>query len=813
VPERFRAAMVLTLLLVWSASARAQEARAKVPQVTPPVVENSTEVPYPKDGHGNATVLLDLDIDRDGRVLRAVVTRGAPPFSEAARRAALGWRFTPARRGGVSVAALIRARIVFRQPPSASGREAGPSAPVEAQPNAVPQAPIEINVHGKRAKRREIGETTLSSADVRDMPGAFGDPFRAIEALPGVIPVASGLPYFYIRGAPPNDDAYYVDGIRVPLLFHVGIGEGVIHPALVDHVDFYPGAAPAAYGRAAGAIINAETREPARTAHGDVNLRLVDAGALLESPLDGGRGSALVAGRYGYPGPILSAITSNVRLGYWDYQARATWRVADRDTLGVFAFGSHDYVGTADTINGRTGPIIERLGSDFHRVDLRFDRELPGGHLRAATTFGYDWQGGVGAGDQDGVITSIDNLSVAMRVEVDQKVSHAVGLRGGADVELDHYGFSAGQAPDVGNGLPAAQVPSSADPPPTNLTWGAHADVVWHAAPGVEVVPGARVDLFESKRSSAPLGAQAITTVPAFDPRLAVRVKLAPAVTYLAALGLAHQYPALRVGAIPALLLAVPGFPLGDAELQTAAHASQGIELALPLDFTLTTTGFLSDWSGLTDLAATCTQITPPVTPPDWVQVAAPYACPSDQPVHGFAYGVELLLRRPLSKRLTGWLSYTLSRSTRAEHFVTLSGGDRVATVASDYDRTHVINAIFSYDLGRRWRAGVRFVFLSGTPYSNLAGSVPVPPYNAYRDPPFFRLDVRLEKSWPLGKTGTIAFIAEGQNVTLSKEVTPFGASCTTTSTGGPPGGGTTYCHHPDIGPITIPSIGVEATF
>jgi hypothetical protein len=81
-----------------------------------------------------------------------------------------------------------------------------------------------------------------------------------------------------------------------------------------------------------------------------------------------------------------------------------------------------------------------------------------------------------------------------------------------------------------------------------------------------------------------------------------------------------------------------------------------------------------------------------------------------------------------------------------------------------------------------------------------------VPPYNAQRDAPFFRLDVRLEKRWPLGKDGYIAFIAEGQNVTLSKEVTPFGLSCQGTPT-------TTQCRHSAVGPITIPSLGVEASF
>ena len=210
-----------------------------------------------------------MDIDKNGRVSSAVVTEGAEPFAEQARRAVLDWRFTPARRGATPVAARIRARVEFHQEqaPGASGPTGQPApaaqsvtalpAPAPARSNVVLEVPEDVEVRGVR---HEIGETTLSATDVREMPGAFGDPFRAIEALPGVVPVVSGLPFFYIRGAPPNDNAYYVDGIRVPLLFHVGIGEGVIHPALIDRVDFYPGAAPASYGGSAGAVIDGRTR-------------------------------------------------------------------------------------------------------------------------------------------------------------------------------------------------------------------------------------------------------------------------------------------------------------------------------------------------------------------------------------------------------------------------------------------------------------------------------------------------------------------------------------------------------------------------
>jgi hypothetical protein len=46
--------------------------------------------------------------------------------------------------------------------------------------------------------------------------------------------------------------------------------------------------------------------------------------------------------------------------------------------------------------------------------------------------------------------------------------------------------------------------------------------------------------------------------------------------------------------------------------------------------------------------------------------------------------------------------------------------------------------------------------------------------------------------------------------VTLSKEVTPFGFSCMGNET---QQGGTTQCTHSAIGPITLPSLGVEASF
>jgi hypothetical protein len=69
--------------------------------------------------------------------------------------------------------------------------------------------------------------------------------------------------------------------------------------------------------------------------------------------------------------------------------------------------------------------------------------------------------------------------------------------------------------------------------------------------------------------------------------------------------------------------------------------------------------------------------------------------------------------------------------------------------------------------------------------------AAPKPDPHPPRDAAFYRLDVRLEKRWQLGQRAWISFVFEFMNVTLHKET--FGDR--------------------EIGPISIPSIGVEAGF
>jgi TonB family protein len=748
------------------------------PVVQPPRPKSTPPPVYPEGASGDAAVLLELTVSAAGVASDVKVVAGTEPFASRAVEAARTWTFEPALRADRPVAARIRFELRFHAPESVpveptageSGDVASPTTPV------VPLAPTEVLVQGVRS---EAPRASFSRAEVREIPGTFGDPFRAVEVLPGVTPIVTGLPYFFVRGAPPGNVGYFLDGVRVPLLFHFALGPSVIHPGLVERVDLYAGGYPARYGRYSGGIVAAETAAPKPSFHGEANLRLFDAGALFEAPLAGGRGHALIAGRYSFAAGLLSLVAPDVNLQYWDYQFRAGYDVGVRDSLSVFAFGAYDLF-TSDE-----GLEEEGASTQFHRVDLRWDHQPDSAtRMRTALTLGRDNTQNETTSDTS---IGVGDSMLAGRFELEHRVSPRALFRAGADVLLDDVALTLIQRSRP-NGLGEEIPPEDDDeaearrqfPSRLEFATGIRSDVVLDVGSGVSVTPGLRFDLYHSDDTVA-LGV---------DPRISARFDVAPSVSLEHSFGVVHQ--------LPSFVIPVPGLALSDLRsgLQKSLQSSAGVEWRLGKEWTTKLTLFQNAFFDMTDLLS-----------------LVRYGDELDEGNFtdrslGQAYGLEFTLRRPLTRKLGGYLAYTLSRSER-----TLGSANYVAS----FDRTHVLHLAAAYDLGRRWRVGSRFTYYSGVPSSvevaerlttigpngevtETAGTPSGPPLHR-RAPDFFRLDLRVEKRWLLGSSGAwLSFIMEVLNTTLSRETVNY--TCDSVR-----------CDEERIGPVTIPSIGLEAAF
>jgi len=226
------------------------------------------------------------------------------------------------------------------------------------------------------------------------------------------------------------------------------------------------------------------------------------------------------------------------------------------------------------------------------------------------------------------------------------------------------------------------------------------------------------------------------------DPRLALRYKLTARVALKGAVGLYTQPPA------PEALSSVFGNP--DLGPQRATHTVAGVDVDITTTLRVETAAF---WKDMRDL------VVPGAAPEDPVLV---------NEGRGRAYGAEILVRQQMARNFFGWVAYTFSRSERKDHpdepwhpFL--------------FDQTNILTLLASYRLPRGFQVGARYRYVTGDPYTPVAGAyfdsnidryvaISGAPFSA-RLPAFNQLDLRVDKVWTFDRWRFSAYL-DVQNVT-----------------------------------------------
>ena len=562
-----------------------------------------------------------------------------------------------------------------------------------------------------RAGRPEIPKVEVSGDEARQLPGSSGDPLRVLGSLPGVVQIAWPAALYVVRGANPGNTGFFLDGIRVPELFHLGLELSVIHPYLIDGVDFYPGGAPANYGPYVSGVMAARTvAPPADRVHAAADVTVFDAGGIMTAPWDAGRGTVLVAARYSYTGALFSALQNDTILRYGDYQLRVDHPFAGGQAT-LFAFGALDDVGWTNLTSTQEYGALQ-----FHRVDLRWRRALGGGRLLVGLTGGADWA----TSTLFGSTIKIRGLSAMPRAIYTRPLSTSVDLEVGVDANAQTF---ATVVPNFQN------KPSDLARSRQALSQAAYATVMIHAGDRLVISPGLRVDLFAEE------GTQALFV----EPRLDVLFKISDTVSLRGDGG--------RYAQMPSLPVSVPGFEafgLADYGAQTSLGGSLGVETRLPEHLTLGVTGYYQKLR-VSDVRN--------------IDIESPQPMAQDFLVarNGQAYGAELLLRRADTGRFFGWLAYTLSWSQRYD--------DNGVLGRSDWDERHILNLVAGRRLGRSYTVGARFHLNTGrwAPVLNGGGE--------YQElPTYYQIDLRAERRFVFDRF-VMDVYADFANVTRNPEV------------------------------------------
>jgi TonB family protein len=606
--------------------------------------------------------------------------------------------------------------------------------------------PFDVVVEAKR-ERKEVSRTVIESAVIEKMPGAMGDPLAVIQNFAGVARAQAGSGQIMIRGSGPEDTAYFLDGTMIPNIYHFGGFRSVVPTGMIDNLQFYPGNFSPYYSWVTGGIVDVETKKvkPKRVG-GYVDLNLLDGGFYLEIPL-GPKASIALAARRSWIDYVINAVlpsdlpVSSLQLPrYYDYQLSASYRPAPAHDFRLFLFGSDDRFEIITKNGGIAGSQAVgnqiQWATTFYRGVATY-KYVPNDHFENVVRLsqGRDIQNIEFFSYIFDYTTDITHFRDTARYEWSKRLALSAGL----DILYARVNgiFNVPGSTQEGQSDSNASSQKTLHEEISGANYyipGFFAEIELRPIKNLLLLPGVRFDYWsETSQFTA-------------APRLTARYDLSNQLTFKGGVGLFYQQPTIEESD------KVFGNP--NLKDERAIHYSAGVEWKPLKHIILDATGFYKDMSNM--VSTTQSSLNNDSS-------AARY----DNNGKGRAYGLELVAKHELTKKFTGWLAYTLMRSERMD-----SGTDYWRLF--QYDQTHILTVVGSYQLPRNWQIGGRFRYVTGDPATPVTTSVFDSSTNSYtpiysskystRAPAFHQLDIRLDKTWIYNKWIFTAYI-DLQNV------------------------------------------------
>ena len=594
--------------------------------------------------------------------------------------------------------------------------------------------PYDVTVTATRP-RKEVSRTIIDVKLADKIPGTSGDPLAVVQNFAGVARTPlNGL--LIVRGSAPEDTRVFADGAEIPLAYHFGGLRSVLPVGMLDSIEFYPGNFSPMYGRATGGVVDIQIKKLAPPKIGGyLDVSFLDSGFYVEAPI-GKKGGLALAGRRSYIDFLIKAAVpddASVNIiqapRYYDYQLLGNYRLAPGHELRGFFFASDDQLRllfqNPAALDPSVGIAELKTQTTFYRSQLSY-RYVP--HDRLSNELR------IAQGRNKFLLSAgpfqldVNLYTAQVRDNLRTRLADSLSLNLGFD------GVYAKTDALVQLPLP----PKEGDPNQMNadlthllrsdnkdivhLYPAAFAELEWRPLPGLLLLPGVRVDRF----------ARAHEVVA--QPRITARWNLGEQLVFKGGAGLFAQEANIQEGEDDAVF----GNP--DLKTERALHYSLGVEYKPRPYISFDATGFYKD---LRDL----------ISKTDAVKLVDGREKPLiyDNNGAGRVFGLELVARHEFTRKFTGWLAYTFSRSQRRD-----SGSTSYRLF--DFDQTHILTTVASYLLPRNWQVGARFRLVSGNPVTPVVGAVfnssrdeyeaVYGAVNSSRNPLFNQLDIRIDKRW-----------------------------------------------------------------
>ena len=251
-------------------------------------------------------------------------------------------------------------------------------------------------------RRPEMSVNKLSVREIKQMPVVLGevDVIKSILQLPGVTNAGEGQSGFNVRGGSADQNLILLDEATIYNSSHLFGFFSVFNADAINDIKLYKGGVPARFGGRLSSVLDIYQKEGNKN---DLKFSggtgLISSRLMAEGPIDKGKGSFLLAGRSSYAHLFLKLTDIQSSAYFYDLNTKVSYKINPKNNLYLSGyFGRDAFNLNKDFINTYGNSVLNvrwnKLFSDklFSNLSVIYSDYYYGLEIGFA---GFKWSSGI----------------------------------------------------------------------------------------------------------------------------------------------------------------------------------------------------------------------------------------------------------------------------------------------------------------------------------------------------------------------------------------------------------------------------------